>query len=359
MPAPAVPAGLDIFDHADLNRRIYRNGELIVGSDDDQSQARQRALWQRLQEDERGSWRNLIVPDAEMIARIAALDLTCPQFAAVTGWVQRAATLAMTAGRPLRLDPCVLVGGPGLGKTYYARRLAEAIGVATLTIPMSTMSDRGTWFTGLTPAWKAAAMGRVAQLLVDSNCASPVIIVDEIEKASPINPAETPINVLHSLLERENAARFTDEFLDIPLRCDQIIWITTANDLGPLPPAIVDRLIAFEITIERAQMLAIQRSLFDAANATFGDRFEPPDDTFLEDLAALSPRRASRLWPIAFGFAGVDRRWHVTRTDIARAAAMLENGRGAKRRIGFLSEVAAPARAIAAPAASKTAKTRE
>ncbi len=358
--SPAVPLpepiGLHLFDYHDVDRRLHGEGIMASTSDEEgNAQARQRALWNRLYEDERGSWRSLLVPDAEMIARIAALDLTCPQFAHVTAWVLRAATLAMAGGQPLRLDPCVLLGAPGVGKTYYARRLAQAFGVMTLTIPMNLMTDRGTWFSGLAPVWRASAPGKVAQLLIDSSCASPVIVIDELEKASPINPAETPINVLHSLLERENAAAFCDDFIEAPLRADHIVWIATANDLTPLPASIVDRLIAFEITLEPGQLLAIQRSIFDEANAAAGGLFSAPTDALLEQVAAQTPRAMSRLWPIAFGFACAEGRRHVTRADLAQAEGVLRLGREGRGRIGFLSGMPAysveaePVEALARP----------
>lgn len=338
--SPPEPIGLHLFDDDDIDRRLHGEGIMAsAGDEEGNAQARQRALWTRLLE--RGSWRSLLVPDAEMIARIAALDLTCPQFSAVTAWILRAATLAMAGGQPLRLDPCVLLGAPGVGKTYYARRLAQAFGAKTMTIPMNLITDRGTWFSGLAPVWRASAPGKVAQLLIDSSCACPVIVIDELEKASPINPAETPINVLHSLLERENASAFCDDFIEVPLRADHIVWIATANDLSPLPASIVDRLIAFEITLEPGQLLAIQRSIFDEANAAAGGLFAPPTDALLDQAAAQTPRAMSRLWPIAFGFACMDSRWHVTRADLAQAEGVLRPGHGAKGRIGFLSGLTA------------------
>lgn len=336
------PIGLHLFDYHDIDRRLHGDGIMTAtGDEEGHAQARQRALWNRLYQDERGSWRSLNVPDAEMIVRLAALDRICPQFSAVTAWIVRAATLAMSGGQPLRLDPCVLLGAPGVGKSYYAHRLAQAFGVSRLTIPMNLVTDRGTWFSGLAPVWRASAPGKVAQLLIDASCASPVIVIDEIEKASPINPTETPINVLHSLLERENASRFTDEFIEVPLRADHIIWIATANDLSPLPASIVDRLIAFEITLEPGQMLAIQRSIFAEANATTGGLFAAPPDALLEQVMAQTPRAMSRLWPIAFGFACMDGRRHVTRADLTQAEGVLRLGREGRGRIGFLSGVPA------------------
>lgn len=359
-PAPTEAIGLDLFSTRDLLQRLYADrGSSMGGGEDDSAQAaRQRALWLRLHEDERGARRSLIMPDAALIARIAALDLTCPHFNEVTAWILRAATLAMAGGQPLRLDPCVLLGSPGTGKTFYARRLAEAFHVSTLTIPMNTISDRGSWFTGLAPAWRAAGPGKIAQLLIDSDSASPVVVIDEIEKSSPINPTETPINVLHSLLERENAQAFQDEFLEIPLRADAIIWIATANDLSPLPASIVDRLITFEISLEPGQMLAIQRSLFAEANAASGSLFETPPDGLFEELASLTPRALSRLWPIAFGFACMSSRRNVTRADLSRAEAVLGLDRGKRSRIGFLTEMMPPPAPRAAIAPRQKDKAR-
>jgi ATP-dependent Lon protease len=336
------PIGLHLFDHHDVDHRLHGDGIMTATSDEEgHAQARQRALWNRLYQDERGSWRSLLVPDAEMIARLDALNRTCPQFAAVTAWIVRAATLAMAGGQPLRLDPCVLLGAPGVGKSYYAHRLAQAFGVSRLTIPMNLVTDRGAWFSGLAPIWRASGPGKVAQLLIDSSIASPVIVIDEIEKASPLNPSETPINVLHSLLERENASCFTDEFVEVPMRADHIIWIATANDLLPLPASIVDRLIAFEITLEPGQMLAIQRSLFDEANTATGGLFATPTDALLEEVLAQTPRAMSRLWPIAFGFACMEGRRHLTCADLAQAEAVLRVGSAGKGRIGFLSGMTA------------------
>lgn len=69
-----------------------------------------------------------------------------------------------------------MLGAPGVGKTYYARKLAQVFGVATLNIPMNLVTDRGTWFSGLAPVWRASAPGKVAQILLDSSCASPVTL---------------------------------------------------------------------------------------------------------------------------------------------------------------------------------------
>lgn len=341
---PAGPA-IEIYDADRLARRLG-HGDGFVGDpaeasgDEDAAQARQVRLWNRMKSDERGPWRKLVIPEEAMIARLAGLDAICPQFAEVTAWVVRAARLGASTGTPLRLDPAVVVGAPGTGKTFYARKLAEALGVPSDVIAMNLMTDRGAAFSGLAPVWKASAHGKVAKLLIEGSHACPLIVIDEIEKASPINPNETPTNVLHSLLERENAACFVDEFVDLPIRADHIFWFATANSLDPLPDSIVDRLIVFQVELRKAGMLAIQQNIFHAANLLVGGSFSEPETALLEACAGHNPRTLSRLWGIAMGFACEAGRRHLVAEDIRGAEQVLLAGKaGARKPIGFIYPV--------------------
>ena len=340
----AGPA-IELYDAERLARRLG-HGDGFVGdpaeanNDEDAGQARQVRLWTRMYADERGPWRKLVIPDDVMIDRLASLDAICPQFSEVTAWIVRAAGLSAATGTPLRLDPAVVVGPPGTGKTFYARKLAEALGVPSEVIAMNLMTDRGSAFSGLTPVWKASGPGKVAKLLIEGNHASPLIVIDEIEKASPINPAETPTNVLHSLLERENAARFVDEFVDLPIRADHIFWFATANSLEPLPASIVDRLIVFTIEPAPDEMLVIQKSIFHEANLRVGGSFVEPDEALFRATAGHNPRTLSRLWDIAMGFAVAVGRRHLVAADIRGAEQVLLGGKeGARRPIGFIRPV--------------------
>lgn len=352
---PSEPTGpaIEIFDTDRLARRLG-HGDGFIGDpaetndDEDAAQARQIRLWSRMLQDSRGPWRKLVIADEAILERLKALDLICPQFAAVTAWVARAATLSLVTNTPLRLDPAVVVGPPGIGKTFYARRLAEALAVPSEVIAMNLMTDRGSTFSGLSPVWKASSPGKVAKLLIEGTHACPLIVIDEIEKASPINPNETPIQVLHSLLERENAACFVDEFVDLPIQADHIFWFATANSLDPLPPSIVDRLIVFQVEAKEVEMLAIQQSIFHEANLRAGCAFAEPKIALFQATARHNPRTLSRLWTIAMGFACEAGRRHLIEADMRGAEQVLLAGKeAAKRPIGFIR------------AASKGEKARE
>ena len=341
---PSQPTGpvIEIFDADRLARRLG-HGDGFIGdpaeanNDEDAAQARQIRLWSRMLHDNRGPWRKLVIANEAMLERLRALDLVCPQFAAVTAWVIRAAMLSHVTNTPLRLEPAVVVGAPGVGKTFYARKLAEALAVPSEVIAMNMMTDRGSTFSGLSPVWKASGPGKVAKLLIEGTHACPLIVIDEIEKASPINPSETPVSVLHSLLERENATSFVDEFVDLPVRADHIFWFATANNLDPLPPSIVDRLIVFQVEVKEAEMLAIQQSIFREANLRAGRAFAEPPPALFEATAAHNPRTLSRLWTIAMGFAAEAGRRDLTDADIQGAERVLLAGKeAAKRPIGFI-----------------------
>ena len=339
---PAAGPSIEIYDADRLARRLGHGDGFVGdpaenGGDEDTAQARQVRLWNRMQSDERGPWRKLVIPDEALTARLAGLDAACPQFKEVTAWIVRAARLALTTGTPLRLDPAVVVGPPGTGKTFYARKLASALGVPSELIAMNLMTDRGAAFSGLAPIWRASSPGKVAKLLIEDSHACPLIVIDEIEKASPINPSETPENVLHSLLERENAARFVDEFVDLPIRADHIFWLATANSLDPLPASIVDRLIVFQVEQKAAEMLVIQKNIFHEANLRVGQCFAEPDMALFEVTARHNPRTLSRLWDIAMGFACEQGRRRLVADDVRKAEQVLLAGKeSAKRPIGFI-----------------------
>lgn len=338
---PIAPA-IEIYD-ADLLARRLGHGDGFVGdpaeanNDEDASQARQVRLWTKMHVDERGPWRKLVIPDEAMIARLVGLDAICPQFRDVTAWVVRAAGLSLATATPLRLDPAVVVGPPGTGKTFYARKLAEALRVPSDVIAMNLMTDRGAAFSGLAPVWRASGPGKVAKLLIEGSHACPLVVIDEIEKASPINPNEKPTDVLHSFLERENAARFVDEFVDLPIRADHIFWFATANSLDPLPGSIVDRLIVFTVAIRDAEMLAIQKSIFHEANMRVGGSFDEPAEALFQVAAGHNPRTLSRLWDVAMGFACEAGRRHLVANDVLAAEQVLLGGKeDARRPIGFM-----------------------
>ncbi len=272
-----------------------------------------------------------------MLRRLEFLKSICPGFDTVTDLVLRAAHLSMHAESQLKLPPLLLQGPPGVGKTHFARRLAMALAIPVEFVAMDMLSDGGT-LTGLSPSWRAAKPGKIAETLLASEIISPLIVLDEIDKVSAIHMREDPVAFLHSVLEHENAKAFTDEYLSFPMRADFCFWILTANDEMVLAPSIRDRLLVVRISEPSpAAMRNIALNIYQAANEGQGNWFEtdPPDD-LLKALAQINPRRAVRLVELAMGFAAQEDRRALLVADIKSASGLILENSTARGRAGFI-----------------------
>ena len=104
----------------------------------------------------------------------------------------------------------------------------------------------GWLLSGSSSQWKGAKPGKVFEALVDGQYANPVMVVDEIDKASA-DAQYDPLGALYSLLEHDTAQTFIDEFAEVAIDASQVIWIMTANDERGIPEPILNRMNVFEI----------------------------------------------------------------------------------------------------------------
>jgi ATP-dependent Lon protease len=157
-----------------------------------------------------------------------------------------------------RITPILLLGEPGIGKTFLATQLAEALGVATDKISAGG-SQGGFQLTGSHSTWTGAQPGSIAALLAEDNSAAPVMVIDEVDKIGA--SAQYPVlPVLLDLLEPDTAKKFKDQFFDMAFDASRMIFILTANTLDGVPPALLSRVSVFHVPRpERAQRLRIIR----------------------------------------------------------------------------------------------------
>ena len=254
-----------------------------------------------------------------------------PNFARVLDDVKRQLALCQDSRDALEITPMLLLGPPGIGKTHFAREIAQLLGTGLGFISMSSLTA-GWVLSGASSQWKGARPGKVFETLVDGAYANPVMVVDEIDKARAEH-AYDPLGALYSLLEIDTAGAFTDEFAEVAIDASQLIWVATANEERGIPAPILNRMNVFEVEApDAAAARAIALRLYQQLRAQhgWGERFEEmPGEAVLDRMAALAPREMRRAWMTGFGNARLAGHDAIEVADLPEA--------GAKRQpIGFM-----------------------
>ena len=257
--------------------------------------------------EESGPLRRLMIVPNDYPEKCCELEARFPNFSGyINDYLLPALALSHVRKSSFQLPPTVFVGSPGVGKTLFVSALAETFYLDFERVNLET-SQASMEFVGTARGWANAQPGMLFRWLVRSDYANGICVMEELDKADDKNSRNSIVNSLLQLLEPTTSKSFGDLSIpDLKLDISKINFMFTANTLEGVPPAVMSRVMAYEVpdlTPLQAKNVALKQYEEMLKDLNLPIAAPKLTQEGLTLLSSESPRRQRLLLQLAIGSA--------------------------------------------------------